>query len=162
MKNRKQTYKKVLLLLLVVVFVSCGNKPKQKGLIYYNDFETIKGWNKDINLAKTPIHSGIYSNKLDSTHMYGSTLKLRFKEVEPDPIRKIKCSLWCYLKTNKTQGKIVLAIPQRSRHGLDLRRMPVRFRKKRVDHTLYVGCGLCPALWRRSSIFGAGLGKTYR
>ncbi len=90
--------KKIILVSLVVI-AGCSNIPKQKGLVYYNDFEYAKGW-EDVNLGKEPVHSGVYSNKMDSIHQYGATFKLPFKEVANGKVASVKISLWAYLEPN--------------------------------------------------------------
>src|SRR5690242_20001520 len=72
---------------------------KQKGLTYFNDFESIKGWT-NVLLAANPVHSGKYSNKLDSNNLYGLTLSLPFRQITPLHIRKAKVTVWVYLTAN--------------------------------------------------------------
>ncbi len=97
--------------LTALLYAGCrSSKGKQGGLIYFNDFEEIKGWVKDLNLAKMPAHSGVFSNKLDTAHQYGQTLRLRLREVDPSPLRKVKGTFWCYVKNLNAKGKIAISI----------------------------------------------------
>ena len=98
--------KKIICLCLVVI-CAC-NAPKQKGLVYFNDFDAIKGWTT-VYLSKKIVHSGLYSNKLDSSHIYGMTFKQLFKEISDDKIIKVKASFWVYV-TNKAKGKFVVEV----------------------------------------------------
>jgi hypothetical protein len=100
----------VCIFILLASLTGCGSGQKQKGLVYYNDFESAKGWVPGLNLTKYPVHSGIYSYKMDSAHTYGPTLRLKFEDISPLPIRKLKYSMWCYLKNANAKGKIVVAI----------------------------------------------------
>ena len=79
----------------LLLLMAC-NTPKQKGLVYFNDFESIKGW-APINLSKKIAHSGIFSNKLDSGHVYGATFKELFREISDDKLVKVKVSFWAYI-----------------------------------------------------------------
>jgi hypothetical protein len=83
---------------------------KQKGLVYFNDLETSKGWVPNLRLTKSPVYSGIFSNRLDSEFVYGLTFKLRFKEIYRGPVKRVKFSMQCYLKTNSSKGKIVISV----------------------------------------------------
>jgi hypothetical protein len=96
--------------LVLLLLSSCGSGSKQKGLVYFNDFESSKGWVPGLNLTKYPVHSGIYSYKMDTAHTYGPTLRLKFEDISPLPIRKLKYSMWCYLKNPNAKGKIVVAV----------------------------------------------------
>jgi hypothetical protein len=94
----------------LILLGSCHSGTKQKGLVYYNDFEEIKGWAPGYNLTKAPVHSGIFACKLDTAHVYGPTLRLRFDEISPLPIVKLKYSMWCYLRSANSLGKIVVSV----------------------------------------------------
>ncbi len=91
----------------LILLCAC-NVPKQKGLVYYNDLESIKGWTP-INLSKKYAHSGIYSNKFDSVHVFGLTFSQLFREISDDKVIKVKLSFWAYLNPN-AQGKLVVNI----------------------------------------------------
>ncbi len=109
--NRNTTAQVFLATLFIFTLSACQNKQnKQHGLMYYNDFESVKGWVKDIYLVKQPVHSGNLSERLDSGNIYGQTLKLKLKEVDPSPLRKVKYKLWCYIKSTKAEGKFVISI----------------------------------------------------
>jgi hypothetical protein len=92
----------------LILFCACNHPTQQKGLVYYNDFESTKGW-IDLNLSKKVSHSGMYSNKFDSTHSFGITFKQLFKQISDDKIVKVKISFWAFL-TNNAQGKLVMEI----------------------------------------------------
>ena len=109
--------KKIISLCLLLSFAGCKNSGKQKGLMYYNDFESIKGW-ADVLLEKKPVHSGIYSNRLDTVNRYGETLKLTFKEISEKLIKKVKVSYWVYLSDASSKGKLVLEINQPDKKNL--------------------------------------------
>jgi len=87
--------------------VAC-TPPKQKGLIFFNDFESIKGW-ASVCLSKKVVHSGIYSNQLDSTHVYGESFKAVFKEISEDKVVKVKVSFWTFMNPD-AQGDLVVEI----------------------------------------------------
>jgi hypothetical protein len=97
-------------LVLNFLLSDCNKGLKQKGLVYANDFENMKGWAPMMNLTKYPAHEGVFASKLDSAHLFGPTLKLRFEDISPLPIRKLKFSMWIYLKSLNAQGKIVVAV----------------------------------------------------
>jgi hypothetical protein len=99
-----------LLMAILITVGSCHNGAKQKGLVYFNDFESIKGWAPGYSLTKAPVHSGIFACKLDTAHVYGPTLRLRFDEISPLPIVKLKYSMWCFLRSPNSIGKIVASI----------------------------------------------------
>ena len=102
--------KKLYPLLFAALLIGCS-KPTQKGLVYFNDFESIKGWT-DILLEKKPVHSGIYSNRLDSVHVYGENLKLTFREIAPAILKKVKISVWVFIPDASIKGKLVMEINQ--------------------------------------------------
>jgi hypothetical protein len=95
---------------LTFLLTDCNRGLKQKGLVYTNDFENMKGWAPQINLTKYPAHEGVFAGKLDTAHLYGPTLKLRFEDISPLPVRKLKYSMWIYIKSLKAQGKVVVGI----------------------------------------------------
>ncbi len=68
----------------------------------------MNGWTP-INLSKKVVHSGFFSNKIDSTHIYGATFKEPFKEISEHKIVKVKVSFWAYLLP-KSKGKLVLDV----------------------------------------------------
>jgi hypothetical protein len=98
------------LLAAATLLGACHSASKQKGLIYFNDFEDIKGWASGYCFTKAPVHSGIFACKLDSAHVYGPTLRLRFDEISQFPVVKLKYSIWCFLKNANSIGKIVVSI----------------------------------------------------
>jgi hypothetical protein len=98
---------KKLLFAALVLSAAC-NPQKQKGLVYYNDYESIKGW-APVTLSKKIAHSGIYSNQLDSTHVYGAGFKQVFKEISENKVIKVKVNFWTYITPNAT-GKFVVEI----------------------------------------------------
>lgn len=91
----------------LILLCAC-NMPKQRGLVYFNDLESIKGWTQ-VNLSKKYAHSGIYSNKLDSEHDFGLTFKQLFKEISEDKIIGVKVRFWAYI-TENAKGKLVLEV----------------------------------------------------
>ena len=98
--------------LISALILNQGCKPKlqQKGLVYVNDFENMKGWSPKINLTKFPVFEGTYAGKVDTAHAFGPTLQIRFDEISPLPVRKLKYSMWIYLKSSEAKGKIVASI----------------------------------------------------
>jgi hypothetical protein len=98
--------KKIIYPCLILLF-AC-NTPRQKGLVYYNDFESIKGW-APLALSKKTAHSGIYSNKLDTAHAFGVTFKQLFRELSDDKLVKVKVSFWTYMTPN-ADGKLVVQV----------------------------------------------------
>ena len=97
-------------LAMTFLLTDCNKGLKQKGLIYVNDFENMKGWAPLMNLTKYPAHDGTYAAKLDSAHIYGPTLKLRFEDISTMPVRKLKYSMWIFLKSLDAEGKIVVGV----------------------------------------------------
>jgi hypothetical protein len=91
----------------LILVVGCS-QPKQGGLVYYNDCETLKGWNT-ANISNEQAHSGTYSNKLDSIHEYGLTLRQSFAEIANEKIKTIKVSVWVFIKP-ETKGGMVLEV----------------------------------------------------
>ncbi|MFI5150500.1 MAG: hypothetical protein ACHQRM_12255 [Bacteroidia bacterium] len=98
------------LLVFMLMIGACHNSIKQKGLVYFNDFENIKGWAVGYTLTKAPVHAGIFACKMDTAHVYGPTLRLRFDEISPLPIVKLKYSMWCFLRSTNSIGKIVVSV----------------------------------------------------
>ena len=91
----------------LILLVACS-QPKQGGLIYYNDCESIKGWTT-VTLSKEHAHSGVYSNKVDTIHPYGLVLRQTFKDISPEKISVINASMWVYI-TPGSKGELVLEI----------------------------------------------------
>jgi len=98
---------KKLLFATLVLLTAC-NSQRQKGLVYYNDYESIKGW-APVTLSKKTAHSGIYSNQLDSIHVYGAGFKQVFKDISENKVVKVKVNFWTYIAPN-TQAKLVVEI----------------------------------------------------
>ncbi len=57
----------------------------------------------------TQLHSGLYSNKLDSLNPYGLTFQLPFKSISASHLKKVKISLWVYF-TENSQASLVMDI----------------------------------------------------
>lgn len=92
-----------------MILLAFGCTPKQKGLIYFNDFESMKGW-APAYLNKEPHRSGQYSNKMDSVNIYGVTLRLPFKEVSDRKIKKVKVSFWALMIETNSKSEIVVEV----------------------------------------------------
>ena len=92
---------------LFFLCVSCST-PKQNKIVFKNDFESIQGW-QSVKLAANPVHSGLYSNKLDSVNIYGLTFRLALKDISPRHLKKVKISLWVYF-TQNSQASLVVDI----------------------------------------------------
>jgi hypothetical protein len=92
-----------------IVLFCFGCSEKQKGLVYFNDFEGIKGW-AQAYLNKEPHRSGQYSNKLDSTSCYSMTFKLRFKDIADRPVKKAKISFWALMIDPASPSKFIVDI----------------------------------------------------
>ena len=95
------------IIFILLFAVSC--KPKQHGLVYYNDFESIKGWSPAY-LNKSNHVSGEYSNKLDTSNVYGVTFKIKFKEVTDLKIKKLKISQMVLLNSINSQSNLVVEV----------------------------------------------------
>jgi hypothetical protein len=93
---------------LGLVLLAACSKPQQSGLVYFNDYESIKGW-AQMDLSKEQAHSGVYSNKLDSVSKYGLTFKMPFAEISNEKIRMVKVSAWVFI-TAESKGGIVLEV----------------------------------------------------
>jgi hypothetical protein len=70
----------------------------------------MKGWVPTLNLTKFPAHGGVFAAKLDSSHTYGPALKLKFEDISPLPVRKVKFSMWVYRKSSASEGKVVVGV----------------------------------------------------
>jgi hypothetical protein len=101
---------------LGLIIISGCSSGKQKGLEYFNDCESIKGW-EPVGFARLPVHSGFFSNKLDSIHMYGVTFRLAFKDISPDSIKKVKVSLWVFFN-EKSKATLVMELKNKLESGL--------------------------------------------
>lgn len=93
-------------------FLAACSEQKQKDMVYFNDFESIKGW-APFNLNNKIVHSGNFSNKLDTAHIYGATFKLPFKEIADHKIVKVKVSFWAFMTTT-SEGKLVMDIKDKN------------------------------------------------
>ena len=103
--------------LVLIVFIGLGCSTKQKGLIYFNDFESIKGWTS-LYLNKEPHRSGSFSNKLDSTNIYGLTFKLRFKDISDRSVKKVKVGFWVLLTEMNAQSKLVIQVDDKDKNKI--------------------------------------------
>ncbi len=112
MKKKVQFQGVVFGILLLACF---GCAPKQKGLVYFNDFESLKGWGPAY-LNKQPHHSGEYSNKLDSNSIYGVTFKLRFKDISELPVKKVKISFWVLKSNVNDSSKFVVDVTDKDKN----------------------------------------------
>jgi hypothetical protein len=108
--------KKIISLCILLSCAGCKSN-KQTGLKYYNDFESIKGWT-EVLLEKKPVHSGIYSNRLDTVNRYGETFKLTFKEISDRLLKKAKVSFWVFLPDAMSKAKLVMQIDQPDKKNL--------------------------------------------
>ena len=91
----------------MIVLASC-TQIRQRGLVYYNDFESIKGWTA-VNLSSTFSHSGTFSNKLDSTHMYSLAFTQSFNEISTEKVGRVKVSMWAFM-TDSAKGSMVVEV----------------------------------------------------
>ncbi|HTB05897.1 MAG TPA: hypothetical protein VK806_03015 [Bacteroidia bacterium] len=91
-----------------LILLAACSQPKQGGLIYYNDCESIKGWTT-VTLSKEKAHSGVYSNKIDTIHPYGLGTRLLFKDISDKKIQTVKVNAWVFLKP-RAKGKFVMEI----------------------------------------------------
>jgi len=98
---------KKIILACLILLTAC-NRPQQKGLVYFNDFETMKGW-APVWLSKKIVHSGTFSNQVDSTHLYGESFRQLFREISDNKVVKVKASFWIYV-TPQAQGKLVVEV----------------------------------------------------
>ncbi len=98
----------VWILVLLVIGCQAPKEPKQAGLVYLNDFEAIKGW-VPVNLTRWPVHSGLFSNKLDSAHQYSLGFGVPFKEVSPRKLKTVKVSEWVYF-TEKSEASLAMEV----------------------------------------------------
>lgn len=101
--------------LVIVLLAGLGCTPKQNGLVYFNDFESIKGW-APAYLNKQPHYSGEYSNKLDSVSIYGATFKLRFKDISDLPVKKVKISFWVLKSNVNDSSKFVVEVADKDKN----------------------------------------------
>jgi hypothetical protein len=92
---------------LLMILAAC-TQTKQTGLVYYNDFESIKGWTAG-NLSSKYAHSGIFSNELDSIHMYGITFIQPFHEISTEKVGRVKVSMWA-LMADSAKGSMVVEV----------------------------------------------------
>ena len=98
----------------LMLLMACTHSEVQSGLVYYNDFESVKGWT-DINLDNKHAHSGVFSNKLDSIHIFGLTFKQLFKEISTEKIGRVKISMWAFM-TPDSKGAMVLEVRHHDGH----------------------------------------------
>jgi len=107
---KKIIYSSLILAGVLLIFNSCNSSGKQQGLVYFNDFESAQGWLPGLLFCNFPVHSGIMACKIDSSHPYGPTLRMKFDDISPRQIKKVKYSIWCYMKTKNTQGKLFVSV----------------------------------------------------
>ena len=106
----KSNFKWVLIGTVIIVAGCSSNNIKQSGLVYFNDFESIKGWGGDMSrLTDYKAHSGHYSSFVDSINPYSYTFKLLFKDISPDKIKGVNYSVWCYADAIPVKGTIVVS-----------------------------------------------------
>jgi hypothetical protein len=154
--------KKTICLSLIILLAAC-NHPRQKGLVYYNDFESIKGWTY-VNLSREKAHSGIYSNKLDSSSVYGETFRQHFFEISDAKVVKVKLSLWAYLTPN-AKGKLVVDIRNKDSKtvfwaGQHLELAPKRDEWQKIDTTITFAADSISGAGNLISVFPWNLSKS--
>ena len=101
--------------LLISALHGCSDGPKQEGLRFFNDFESLKGWAKAptmITLAKGTAYSGNYALRMDTMAAYSQAFQLKFKDISNKPIKKVKFSVYAMFPSVNTncQAKIVAAV----------------------------------------------------
>lgn len=101
-------------LIVAVLFTSClfgcSEAPKQQGLYFYNDMETIKGWANVWGLTDQNKNSGEYALKLDTVQPYSYGFKIKIKDISKKPVRKVKYSGYCLLTNTNAKGNLVFSI----------------------------------------------------
>jgi len=107
---KKTTITSFLIYSTFLALCSCHSKETQNGKVYFNNFESVKGWDPAMNLCTYPVHSGGFSIRMDSIHTFGPTLRLKFEDISPTPVRKVKYSIWCYLKSHNSAGSMVVSV----------------------------------------------------
>lgn len=110
--KRSPHIKSLCLLFLVLLCAGCIFN-QTTGLIYEYDFENLRNTNP-LFLSKAQAHSGIYSNKLDTSFIFGKTFALKFKYISKEKVRKVKISFWVYLPDSAAAGYYVTEV-----RGLD-------------------------------------------
>jgi hypothetical protein len=96
----------------VIIIAGCSSgKIKQSGLTFFNDFESIKGWECDMSrISDAKAHSGSYSAFTDSAHQFSYTFKMLFKNISNDHIKGVNYRVWCYAEALPVNATVVASI----------------------------------------------------
>lgn len=92
-----------------VMLFSCNNTEKEVKKIT-NDMEDAKTWGGESLVVKDVAHLGIYSCRLDSTHVYSSGFQSTFNKILNDVPKKVKVNVWVYSLQPKPDASIVVEV----------------------------------------------------
>jgi hypothetical protein len=92
---------------VILLCFACSSK--QNGLVYFNNFDNIKGWEPAL-LKREPRASGQFSNKLDSTSKYSLTFKLPFIKLSEWKIKKVKVGLSVFMTDTSSESNLVVEV----------------------------------------------------
>lgn len=106
-------YKKPAILaysLLLFLMSGCSKNSGSKVVTFINDFEGQKGWCNMENIYEGKGHSGRFCNVTSSTSPYGSIFRIKFKDIDKEPLTYLRFSVWCYAESLPTAGRLVLSV----------------------------------------------------
>jgi hypothetical protein len=69
----------IYLFVICIIFSACSNRKKYTSLTFENDFESVKGWLKE--LITDIVHSGKYSIYTDTLTRFSKAFKTTFDEI---------------------------------------------------------------------------------
>lgn len=102
--------RKVLLFATMsIMLFSCSNTEKQEKTIT-NDMEDAKTWGTASLVVKDVAHSGVYSCKLDSAHIYSAGVQSAFKKILNVLPKEVKVKVWVYSFQPDPDATIVLSV----------------------------------------------------
>ena len=93
----------------VLLFSCSGNRPVDDG-IYFQDFDNLRLWDRNILISDEKAHSGKYSIFTDSLNEFSQTFEMTYNDAMAKGFKKISAKGWCLKGTSDTKAVFVLSI----------------------------------------------------
>ena len=101
---------------LTVLFFGCSNNsdfsPTYRGEIDGGE------WINNYTIGKYWGYTGEYCSKVDSINQYSYGFKKSFDEISPNPIKKVKISVWVRLDDRNKKAILVLSVNDKNKKNV--------------------------------------------
>ncbi len=97
--------------LLFLILFCCGCTSGSRDVVVFdNGFEAQKGWCEMNNVYEGKGHTGRFSSFTNSDYQYGTTFRIKIKDISDKPVTYLRFSVWCYADAIPVTGRIIMSI----------------------------------------------------